>query len=294
VNKDVSSYTGDLTEHMAEPVEMEAPAVPGVAVAAGNAVHVKLAAFWPQNPALWFAQAECQFQVKGVTGQFDRYCHVVSALPHESLRLVADQVEAPPSETAFDDIKQRLVASHQLSDFQKAEKLFLMQPLGSRKPSEMMAAMLEFCPRGEEKTNLFACLFLQRLPREIRVLLARVDHKDPKALAQQADELWALHDGRADSVAAVQPDFGEGELVAALRFGDRGRGGVNHGGRSRGGGGRARDGGRTSSAAVEEPEVSREARLAAGLSIKHWRYGEAASSCSQPCSWQGNGGAGGN
>jgi hypothetical protein len=268
---------------MAELVEMEAPAVLGVAVAAGNTAHVKLAAFWPQNPALWFAQAKCQFQVKGVTGQFDRYCHVVSALQHESLRLVADLVEAPPSETAFDDIKQRLVASHQLSDFQKE--------------ISSMAAMLEFCPRGEEKTNLFACLFLQRLPREIRVLLARVDHKDPKALAQQADELWALHDGRADTVAAVQQDFGEGELVAALRFGDRGRGGVNRGRRSRGGGGRARSdrgGGQTSSAAVEEPEVSREARLAAGLCIKHWRYGEAASSCSQPCSWQGNGGAGGN
>ena len=35
-------------------------------------------------------------------------------------------------------------------------------------------------------------------------------------------------------------------------------------------------------------------RRAAGLCIKHWRYGEAASSCEQPCNWQGNGGAGGN
>jgi hypothetical protein len=40
--------------------------------------------------------------------------------------------------------------------------------------------------------------------------------------------------------------------------------------------------------------VSREVRLAAGLCIKHWRYGEAASSCAQPCMWQGNGVAGGN
>ncbi len=74
-----------------------------------------------------------------------------------------------------------------------------MPPLGSRKPSEMMAAMLETCPRGEEKTNLFACIFLQRLPREIRVLLARVDHKDPKELAKQADELLALHDTNGGS-----------------------------------------------------------------------------------------------
>ncbi len=67
-----------------------------------------------------------------------------------------------------------------------------MPALGSRKPSDLMAAMLETCPRGEEKSNLFACIFLQRLPREIRVLLANVDHKDPKALATSADELWAL------------------------------------------------------------------------------------------------------
>jgi hypothetical protein len=68
--------------------------------------------------------------------------------------------------------------------------------------------MLETCPRGEEKTNLFACIFLQRLPREIRVLLARVDHKDPKELAKQADELWSLHDtngvGGGGGVATIQ------------------------------------------------------------------------------------------
>ena len=114
---------------------------------------VKLSPFWPQAPALWFTQAECSFTVKKIEAQYDRYCHVVAALPHESLRLVADLVESLPTETPYDDIKTRLVASHQLSDFQKAEKLFLMPPLGSRKPSEMMAAMLETCPRGEEKTK---------------------------------------------------------------------------------------------------------------------------------------------
>lgn len=254
---------------------------------------MKLSPFWPLAPALWFAQSECTFTVKNVTSQFDRYCHVVASLPHESLRLVADLVENPPSPTAYDDIKQRLVASHQLSDFQKAEKLFAMQQLGARKPSEMMAAMLETCPRGEEKTNLFACLFLQRLPREIRVLLARADHNDPKSLAQQADELWALHDGRSETVAAVFSESQEGDVVAAVRSGERGRGG----GRARGRGGsrgRATRGNNRSTPAVEEPEASKEARLAAGLCIKHWRYGDNASSCIQPCNWQGNGSAGGN
>jgi hypothetical protein len=252
--------------------------------------RVKLSPFWLQAPALWFAQAECSFNVKKIEAQYDRYCHVVAALPHESLRLVADLVESPPTETPYDDIKTRLVASHQLSDFQKAEKLFLMPLLGSRKPSEMMAAMLETFPRGDEKTNLFACIFLQRLPREIRVLLARVDHKDPKELAKQARELWALHDTNGGGgVAAIQQDCVEGDFVAAVRAGDRQRGGGSRG-RGRGS---SRGSGRPASS-VEEPEASKEARLAAGLCIKHWRYGEPASSCTAPCSWQGNGGAGGN
>jgi hypothetical protein len=132
---------------------------------------VKLWPFWPQAPALWFAQAERSFTVKKIEAQFDRYCHVV---------------------------------------------------------------------------------------------------------------------------AALQQDCAEGDFVAAVRAGDRQRGGGSRGhGRS---GGRRR-GGRGSghpTSSVEEPEASKEARLAAGLCIKHWRYGELASSCTAPCSWQGNGGAGGN
>jgi hypothetical protein len=275
----VTTYVLNMSDN-----EDEQPNPPPPPPAQGN---VKLSPFWPQAPALWFAQAEYTFAVKHVTGQFDqfdRYCHVVAALPHESLRMVADLVEAPPAVTAYDDIKNRLVASHQLMDFQKAEPA-----LSSRKPSDLMAAMLETLPRGEEKSNLFACIFLQRLPREIRVLLANVDHKDPKALATRADELWALHDNPGTStfstVAVMQPEGQEVDFFAAVRTGGL-RGGNSRGGargRSRGGGG-----------AAHEPEAYKEARLAAGMCFKLWRYGDAATSCTQPWSWQGNGGAGGN
>jgi hypothetical protein len=39
-----------------------------------------------------------------------------------------------------------------------------MEPLGARKPSELLNHMLELCPRGEEKNKFFLFLFLQRLP----------------------------------------------------------------------------------------------------------------------------------
>ena len=121
--------------------------------------------------------------------------------------------------------------------------------------------------------------------------MAKADHKDPKTLATQADELWALHDtsNGGGGVAAVQ-ESPDSDFVAAIS-GDRRRGGGSARGKTRGGG-RGRGG--KVAPRLPEPEASKEARLAAGLCIKHWRYGEAASSCEQPCSWQGNGGAGGN
>jgi hypothetical protein len=209
-------------------------------------------------------------------------------LPLYPTSLVADIVESEPSETPYDDIKQRLVASHQLSDFQKAERLFQMPALGRRKPLELLAVMLETCPRCEEKTNLFSCIFLQRLPREIRVLMAKANHKEPKTLAMQADELWALHDnnGGGSGLAAVQENP-ETDFVAAIS-GDSRRGGGAPRAKTRGGGH-----GRGGKTVPRLREASKEARLATSLCIKHWRYGEAASSCEQPCSWQGNGSVGG-
>jgi hypothetical protein len=38
----------------------------------------------------------------------------------------------------------------------------------------------------------------------------------------------------------------------------------------------------------KESAQSREARLAAGLCLTHWRYGSAAESCHPPCAWSGN------
>ncbi len=166
--------------------------------------------------------------------------------------------------------------------------------LGGCKPSEITPPCWRFAVGVKIRRRLFTCLFLQRLPREIIVLLARVDHKDPKALAQQADELGlstmaAQRLWRLCSQIMGRRWFGGGPPSS-----DRGRGGTTPESRSRGAGGHSRGDRGGGQPASEKPEASKEARLVAGLCIKHWCYGEAASSCSQPCSWQGNGAAGGN
>jgi hypothetical protein len=64
-----------------------------------------------------------------------------------------------------------------------------MEPLGGRTPTELLAEMLELCPRGQESNIFFLFLFLQRLPRELRVLLDEDDNLTPRQLAAKADKL---------------------------------------------------------------------------------------------------------
>jgi hypothetical protein len=68
------------------------------------------------------------------------------------------------------------------------EQLFNLPPLAAQKPSEM----LRLCPRGQENNAFFNCLFLNKLPRELRILLSEAEMADKQALGARAD-LFAAH-----------------------------------------------------------------------------------------------------
>ena len=74
-----------------------------------------------------------------------------------------------------------------------AEKILDMPELGDCRPSQLLAAMMEFCLEGETNTAFFRASFLCRLPKEIRVLLADEVRGDLKDMAVRADELFQHH-----------------------------------------------------------------------------------------------------
>jgi hypothetical protein len=189
-------------------LQQTAAAAATVPVQPGGVGNVKLPDFWPHAPAMWFARAECRFEMLNIAGERTRFCCVADAMPYETLRLVADLVASPPMEQPYTLLKERLLLAHAMTATQRAEKLFSLPSLGGRRPSDLLAAMYEFCPPGEETTELFKALFLTRLPPEIRVLLEPREHKDLKQMATKADQLWLTLDARqrAATTAAVQPD----------------------------------------------------------------------------------------
>jgi hypothetical protein len=280
---------------MDEPVLEQAEAAAPV-VAAATGPSVKLPPFWPQSPVGWFAQAECVFHTKRMTDSFDKYCHLVAVLPPDTVRLVMDIIEVTPAQQPYEILKERLLSHFKMSEYERLDKLFTMLELGGRKPSAMLAAMLEVCPRGEENTRTFAGLFLHRLPRELRILLAHEDLSDLKLLAARADALHTHHRGSSGTVVnAVASAMGNAEVYSEVCAvaGGGGRTATGRGG-NRGGG--SRGPGRGSRPQTAESAASRQAREAAGLCVAHWRYGQQAYACKQPglCTWQGNALAGAN
>ncbi len=106
--------------------------------------------FWPETPDAWFLHAESKFRLKHITSEWDCYDHLVGALPRASVRLVLDLLENPDEQAPYSALNDKLLSSHELTNFERIEKLFQMEPLGGRKPTELLSEMLELCTRGQE------------------------------------------------------------------------------------------------------------------------------------------------
>jgi hypothetical protein len=75
---------------------------------------------------MWFAQADCLFELQRVTCQVKRYCYVVASLTHESMWRVSDLVEQRPGQDPYEVLKACLLSALQLTDYRR--------PLGPGSP----------------------------------------------------------------------------------------------------------------------------------------------------------------
>ena len=211
-------------------------------------------------------------------------------LPEVTVRAIVDLVGGPVPGDAYTQVKRRLLATHALTEFQRLEKLLQLQQLGAQRPTELLADMLQLCPTGESSTKLFRMLFLQRMPRELRIILAEDAVSELQQLAARADVLWTHHGGAGGgpTVAAVssteEAASDDASTVAAV-------GGNPSRGRNwkwRGKSGRGRGGRQSTNQDGGAPATSDGSKPRFWLCPQHYQHGKGAQSCTQPCAWPGN------
>jgi hypothetical protein len=254
---------------------------------------LRLPLFWAENSEAWFGIAESRFRLRNIENEQVKFDLVVNALPKECLRTVLDLVTDPPEEDAYEAIKERLCEHHNLTEFQRVEKIHAMEALGGRKPSELLHEMLELCPSGHEASPFFLFLFLQRLPSFLRIMLGEDDYDDIRAVAVKADRLWAIHAHQQHgTVAAVEPAAAEPAAIAAVKGGPskpRGGGAGRGKGRGKGAAGSSKQPAALNPAASAfVPPPTSLSRIQSGLCFYHWNFGDKASKCDGLCSWAGN------
>jgi hypothetical protein len=162
--------------------------IPAIAGGNSHSVNLRLMEFWCDAPHAWFKATEALFRLRGITDDAVKYSLLLTALPRDAFWAVShligdgDEVE----DNAYATLNAALISSHVLSNYQRVEMLSRVEPLGGRRPSELLTTMLELCPKGEETSSFFCYFFLQRLPREIQVLLAEEDPSNMRAIADKA------------------------------------------------------------------------------------------------------------
>jgi hypothetical protein len=86
-------------------------------------VAVRLPPFWPDRPAIWFAQAEAQFELESITRQRTKFSHVISHLSQQQAAEVEDIINSPPEQDPYDRLKEELVRRLSISREQRVRKL---------------------------------------------------------------------------------------------------------------------------------------------------------------------------
>ena len=133
-----------------------------------GAITLKLPPFWPADPDIWFAQVEAQFMTHGITVEKTKFDYIIASLSPETATEVRDIILAPPTDLPYTTLKKELIKRTAGSSQCKLQKLLNEVELGDRKPSQLLRRMRQLWSDHPDDAELF----LQRLPNNVRVVLA--------------------------------------------------------------------------------------------------------------------------
>jgi len=139
----------------------------------GSAVYrvsVRLSPFWPDRPAVWFAQAEAQFELAGITRQRIEFNYVVSLLNQQQAAEVEDIITSSPEQEPYDRLKAELLRRLSTSREQRVRQLLSHEEMGQRKPSQILRHLKSLAP--DVPDDFLRTIWATRLPPHVQAILA--------------------------------------------------------------------------------------------------------------------------
>ena len=164
-----------------------------------------LTKFWETSPTAWFTVAESLFSAQNVVSEHIKFHSVLNALEAKHIEKVKHVLMV----TSSTSLKQALIKSFEASDNFKLYKLLSLPALdpesnNSKRPTELLQEMRCLLgqgePLGSTAETLLKKLFIEKLPAQIRIILAASHEITLDGVADKADSIMQV----------VAPSVGQG------------------------------------------------------------------------------------
>lgn len=151
-------------------------------------VSVRPPPFWPEKPAVWFAQIEGQFALSRITTDETKFYHVIAQLDHKYAAEVEDIITSPPPTGKYEKLKAELTKRLSASQERKIKQLLTHEELGDRKPSQFLRHLRHLA--GPTVPNDFLkTIWTSRLPPNIQTCIASQSQSTLDDVADLADRI---------------------------------------------------------------------------------------------------------
>ena len=130
---------------------------------------VRLPPFWPDRPALWFAQAEAQFELAALTSERTKLNYLISHLDHRHSAEVENVVTSPKAKYTYKMLKTELVRLSKSRE-QRVRHLLFHKQMGHRKPFQFLRHLKSLAP--DVRHDFLRSIWTNRRPPHIQVIFA--------------------------------------------------------------------------------------------------------------------------
>lgn len=151
-------------------------------------VGVRAPPFYPEKPAVWFAQVEGQFAISKITQDATKYYYIISQLEPRYAAEVEDILTNPPESNKYDILKSKLIERLSYSQEQRIKQVLDHEELGDRKPSQFLRHLQNLAGPTVPK-DFLRTLWASRLPQSTQAFITSQPTGSLDDLAQLADKL---------------------------------------------------------------------------------------------------------
>lgn len=154
-------------------------------------VGVRPPPFWPEEPAVWFSQLECNFILSGIKDEDTKFYYVTSTLEHRYAAEVKDIIVSPPKTGKYERLKTELIKRLSASREKEVKQLLMHEELGDRRPSQFMRHLQRLAgPTVPEE--FIKTIWTSRLPTALQPIIVSQKTSDLQALADLADSVHEI------------------------------------------------------------------------------------------------------